>query len=82
MKDNKSAKSRNGHEVETEDCRQIIEELSTIFSRANFQTDIETEEKKIMKEDNEDLDIGYYYLFIFFSFCCFSKSKLFLLLLI
>lgn len=57
IKDNKSTKSKNGHEVETEDCRQSIEELATIFSTANFPTDTETEEKNIMNEENEDLDI-------------------------
>ncbi|XP_057770978.1 uncharacterized protein LOC130990763 [Salvia miltiorrhiza] len=54
IKDNKSSKSRNGHEVETEDCRQSIEELCTIFSTSNFAREIESEEKKIM---NEELDI-------------------------
>ncbi|KAL6559585.1 hypothetical protein OROGR_004702 [Orobanche gracilis] len=57
MKDNKSTKRKNGHEMEEEDCRQSIEELSTIFSTANFPTDTETEEKKSVNEDNEDLDI-------------------------
>ncbi|KAG6394399.1 hypothetical protein SASPL_144983 [Salvia splendens] len=57
IKDSKSAKARNGHEVETEDCRQSIEELSTIFSTSNFSMDVESEEKKVMNEENEDLDI-------------------------
>lgn len=58
LKDNKSTKSKNGNEMETEDCRQSIGELSIIFSTANFPSDTETEEKNIMNEENEDLDIG------------------------
>lgn len=57
LKDNKSTKSKNGNEMETEDCRQSIGELSIIFSTANFPSDTETEEKNIMNEENEDLDI-------------------------
>ncbi|KAL1536891.1 hypothetical protein AAHA92_29467 [Salvia divinorum] len=57
IKDSKSAKTRNGHEVETEDCRQSIEELSTVFSTSNFSMDVESEEKKVMNDENEDLDI-------------------------
>lgn len=62
MKDSKSAKARNGHEVETEDCRQSIEELSTIFSTSNFSMDVESEEKKAMNDEDEDLDIGNFFL--------------------
>lgn len=62
IKDNKSAKSRNGHEAETQDCRKSIEELSTIFSIANFARDVETEEKKIVnEEEDDDLDIGMFF---------------------
>ncbi|KAH6759635.1 hypothetical protein C2S51_000184 [Perilla frutescens var. frutescens] len=57
IKDNKSAKLKNGHEVETEDCRRSIEELSTIFSTVNFVTDTESEERNTMNEENADLDI-------------------------
>lgn len=62
IKDNKGTKSKNGLEVETEACRQSIEELSTIFSTVNFPTDTETEEKKIMNEEDVDLDIGISFL--------------------
>lgn len=55
LKDNKSTKSKNANEVETEDCRPSIGELSIIFSTANFPSDTEAEEKNIV---NEDLDIG------------------------
>lgn len=58
IKDNKSAKSRNGHEAETQDCRKGIEELSAIFSTTNFARDIETEEKNVSNEDDDDLNIG------------------------
>lgn len=64
IKDNKSAKSRNGHEAETQDCRKGIEELSTIFSTANFARDVETEEKNVSNEDDDDLDIGNFSLSI------------------
>ncbi|KAI3451362.1 hypothetical protein Pfo_008027 [Paulownia fortunei] len=57
IKDNKGTKPKNVLELETEDSRQSIEELSTIFSAVNFPTDTETEEKIIMNEEDVDLDI-------------------------
>lgn len=73
MKDSKSAKARNGHEVETEDCRQSIEELSTIFSTSNFSMDVESEERKVMNEEDEDLDIG---ISFFLSYVVVLQSRL------
>ncbi|KAG8383717.1 hypothetical protein BUALT_Bualt04G0042900 [Buddleja alternifolia] len=58
IKDNKGCiKSKNGVVVETEDCRQSIEELSMIFSTVNLPTDTETEAKIVMNEEDVDLDI-------------------------
>lgn len=58
IKDNKGTKSKNGVEVETEDCRQSIEELSMIFSTVNLPTDNKTEAKIVMNKGDVDLDIG------------------------
>ncbi|KAL8472511.1 hypothetical protein ACS0TY_029019 [Phlomoides rotata] len=58
IKDYKGTKSKNGIEVETEDSRLSIEELSTIFSIVNFPTDhIEIEEKNVSNDEDVELDI-------------------------
>lgn len=58
MKDNKSTKPKNGPEVETGDARLSIEELSAIFSVANFPTDGEIAEKTTKDGDDMELEIG------------------------
>ncbi|KAK6125888.1 hypothetical protein DH2020_040368 [Rehmannia glutinosa] len=57
IKDNKGTKPKNGLELENEDSRQSIEELSTLFSAVNFPTNTESEEKVIIDEEDVDLDI-------------------------
>ncbi|KZV52956.1 hypothetical protein F511_34061 [Dorcoceras hygrometricum] len=57
VKDNNGAKSRTGLEVKDQDCRLSIEELSTIFSKANFTIQSETEKKVTVNEEDVELDI-------------------------
>lgn len=57
VKDNNSTKSKTGLEVESHDSRRSIEELSTIFSKANFAIQSETETKVSMNEEDVELDI-------------------------
>ena len=44
--------------METEDTKESIEELSTIFSTANFACDAGNKESLAMDDDGSDLDIG------------------------
>lgn len=58
IKDIVGSKAKNVPEMETEDTKESIEELSTIFSTANFPFDAENTENKAMDEDDDQLDIG------------------------
>lgn len=49
-------------EMETEDTRESIEELSTIFSNANFPWEVENRDNQAADEDEIDLAIGKYVL--------------------
>ncbi|XVF62302.1 hypothetical protein PTKIN_Ptkin08bG0206500 [Pterospermum kingtungense] len=44
-------------ELETEDTKESIEELSTIFSNANFACEVENRDNQAADEDEVDLDI-------------------------
>ncbi|GER26234.1 transducin/WD40 repeat-like superfamily protein [Striga asiatica] len=70
VKDNKGPKATNGLEMETTKAsRESIEELLSIYSAVNFPTNTETEEKKIVKDDEDvDLDIGSHFLHEILSF--------------
>ncbi|XP_051141095.1 uncharacterized protein LOC127258338 isoform X2 [Andrographis paniculata] len=64
IKESKSTKPKSRLEVETEDSRESIEELWTVFSAANFQNlnDTESEEnidtnKAVVDLDIDDIDI-------------------------
>ncbi|XP_075486703.1 uncharacterized protein LOC142526274 isoform X1 [Primulina tabacum] len=57
VKDNNTTKSKTGLEVESHDSRRSIEELSTIFSKANFAIQNENEAKVTMSEEDVELDI-------------------------
>ncbi|KAL2522035.1 Transducin/WD40 repeat-like superfamily protein [Forsythia ovata] len=57
IKDNKGTKSKNGLELEAEDSRRSVEEVSMIFSSANFPTGVETETKLIRNDEDDNLDI-------------------------
>lgn len=46
--------------METEDTKESIEELSTIFSTANFPSDSENIDNLALKEDEDELNIGTY----------------------
>lgn len=58
IKDIVGSKAKNVPEMETEDTKESIEELSTIFSTANFPFDAENTENQAMDEDGDQLDIG------------------------
>lgn len=61
LKDIKGGKTKQVPDVETEDTRESIEELLTIFSTANFQCDSENIDNVGMEEDEEwnidDIDL-------------------------
>ncbi|XP_073293615.1 uncharacterized protein [Primulina huaijiensis] len=57
VKDNNTTKSKTGLEVESRDSRRSIEELSLIFSKANFAIQNEIETKVTMSEEDVELDI-------------------------
>ena len=44
--------------VETEDTKESIEELSIIFSNANFLCEVENRDNQAVDEDEIDLNIG------------------------
>lgn len=44
--------------METEDTKESIEELSTIFSTANFPCEVENKDNQAVDEDEIDLNIG------------------------
>ncbi|XP_007046503.2 PREDICTED: uncharacterized protein LOC18610648 isoform X2 [Theobroma cacao] len=56
LKEMKGSK-KHVHEVETEDTRESIEQLSTIFSTANFPCEVENRDNQATDEDEVDLDI-------------------------
>ena len=57
----KGSKQKQVPEVETEDTRESIEELSTIFSTANFEChQDENKDSMALDDDGIDLDIGMY----------------------
>ncbi|XP_022740862.1 uncharacterized protein LOC111292647 isoform X2 [Durio zibethinus] len=56
LKDIKGSK-KHVPEVETEDTRESIEELSTIFSTANFPCEVENRDNQAMDEHEINLDI-------------------------
>ncbi|XP_004287725.1 PREDICTED: uncharacterized protein LOC101298930 isoform X1 [Fragaria vesca subsp. vesca] len=57
LKDIVGSKGKNVPEMEHEDTKESIEELSTIFSTANFQFDAEHTDNQAMIEDDDQLDI-------------------------
>ncbi|XP_044461920.1 uncharacterized protein LOC123193167 isoform X3 [Mangifera indica] len=57
LKDIKGSKTKQAPEVETEDTKESIEELSTIFSTANFPSDSENIDNLVLKEDEDELNI-------------------------
>lgn len=57
IKDIVGSKAKNVPAMETEDTKESIEELSTIFSTANFPFDAENTENQAMDEDDDQLDI-------------------------
>ena len=61
IKDITGSKAKPLPEVETEDLRESIKELHTIFSTANFPSDTENRD-----EDDIHLDIGMNFVFITF----------------
>ncbi|KAK9012346.1 hypothetical protein V6N11_040403 [Hibiscus sabdariffa] len=56
LKDIKGSK-KQAPEMETEDTRESIEELSTIFSTANFPSEVENKDNQTADEDEIDLNI-------------------------
>ena len=57
----KGSKPKQVPEVETEDTRESIEELSKIFSTVNFECHHdENKDSMAMDDDGIDLDIGMY----------------------
>ncbi|GMI68258.1 DUO1-activated WD40 1, Tomosyn-like [Hibiscus trionum] len=56
LKDIKGSK-KHAPEMETEDTRESIEELSTIFSIANFPCEVENKDSQTADEDEMDLNI-------------------------
>lgn len=58
IKDLKGTKAKTEINVEVEDERASIEELSTIFSTDNFPSEEEREENFTTNQDDLDLDIG------------------------
>ncbi|CAK9156297.1 unnamed protein product [Ilex paraguariensis] len=57
IKDLKGSKAKYDPDTEAEDARESIEELSTIFSVANFPLYVERRENLSTDEDNVELDI-------------------------
>lgn len=60
IKDIKGSKAKPDHITDAEDVRRGIEELSTIFSVANFPLEPDCQENYTMDEDEVELDIGIY----------------------
>ncbi|XP_057994797.1 uncharacterized protein LOC110660741 isoform X3 [Hevea brasiliensis] len=58
IKDIKGSKPKQVSEVETEDTKESIEELSMIFSTANFACNAENSNSIVIDTDRNDLDIG------------------------
>ncbi|CAB4287974.1 unnamed protein product [Prunus armeniaca] len=56
IKDIVGSKAKNVPEIETEDTKESFEELSTIFSTANFTVDVENTDEQARDEDELDLD--------------------------
>ncbi|XP_021804576.1 uncharacterized protein LOC110748909 [Prunus avium] len=56
IKDIVGSKAKNVPEIETEDTKESFEELSTIFSTANFTLDAENTDEQARDEDELDLD--------------------------
>ncbi|XP_034223621.1 uncharacterized protein LOC117633893 isoform X2 [Prunus dulcis] len=56
IKDIVGSKAKNVPEIETEDTKESFEELSTIFSTANFTVDAENTDEQARDEDELDLD--------------------------
>lgn len=52
------SKPKNVPEIETADTRESIEELSAIFSTANFQVDPENTNHQAVDDDDLQLDLG------------------------
>ncbi|KAJ9146863.1 hypothetical protein P3X46_029081 [Hevea brasiliensis] len=57
IKDIKGSKPKQVSEVETEDTKESIEELSMIFSTANFACNAENSNSIVIDTDRNDLDI-------------------------
>ncbi|KAJ0097649.1 hypothetical protein Patl1_29274 [Pistacia atlantica] len=57
LKDVKGSKTKQAPEVETEDTKESIEELSTIFSIGNFPSDSENTDNLALEEDEVELNI-------------------------
>ncbi|XP_031269259.1 uncharacterized protein LOC116127759 isoform X2 [Pistacia vera] len=57
LKDVKGSKTKQAPEVETEDTKESIEELSTIFSIANFPSESENTDNLALEEDEVELNI-------------------------
>ncbi|KAH7566170.1 hypothetical protein JRO89_XS08G0109400 [Xanthoceras sorbifolium] len=57
LKDIKGGKTKQAPDVETEDTRESIEELSTIFSTANFPCDSENTDNLGMEDDENEFNI-------------------------
>ncbi|KAM5546984.1 hypothetical protein ABKV19_001488 [Rosa sericea] len=57
LKDIVGSKGKNVPEMENEDTKESIEELSKIFSTANFQFDAENRDNQAVGEDDDQLDI-------------------------
>ena len=58
LKDIVGSKGKNVPEMENEDTKESFEELSTIFSTANFQLNAENTDNLAMGEDDDELNIG------------------------
>ncbi|KAL6274225.1 hypothetical protein ACE6H2_024917 [Prunus campanulata] len=56
IKDIVGSKAKNVPEIETEDTKESFEDLSTIFSTANFTLDAENTDEQARDEDELDLD--------------------------
>lgn len=65
IKDIKGSKPKQVSEVETEDTRESIEELSMILSTANFACNAENSNSIAIEADENDLDIGMYVLYVY-----------------
>lgn len=58
IKDIVGSKPKNVPEIETADPRESIEELSAIFSTANFRVDAENTNHQAVDDDDLQLDLG------------------------